>query len=64
MALAQLHNIPVRGYLSCVIDCPYDGPTDTTQVLEVARTLINMGCYEVSLGDTIGTGTPLKVAKL
>ena len=64
MALAQLHNIPVRGYLSCVIDCPYDGPTDANQVMDVARTLIDMGCYEVSLGDTIGTGTPIKVARL
>ena len=64
MALAQLHNIPVRGYLSCVIDCPYDGATDASQVMAVAKTLIDMGCYEVSLGDTIGTGTPLKVAKL
>ncbi|MDV5167596.1 hydroxymethylglutaryl-CoA lyase [Photobacterium rosenbergii] len=64
MALAQLHNIPVRGYLSCVIDCPYDGPTDANQVMDVARALIDMGCYEVSLGDTIGTGTPIKVARL
>lgn len=64
MALALLHNIPVRGYLSCVIDCPYDGPTEANQVMHVANTLIDMGCYQVSLGDTIGTGTPLKVANL
>ncbi|MGR5062781.1 hydroxymethylglutaryl-CoA lyase [Photobacterium sp. DNB22_13_2] len=64
MALALLHNIPVRGYLSCVIDCPYDGATDVNQVMHVAETLIDMGCYQVSLGDTIGTGTPLKVANL
>ncbi|MCQ1059636.1 hydroxymethylglutaryl-CoA lyase [Photobacterium sp. DNB23_23_1] len=64
MALALLHNIPVRGYLSCVIDCPYDGATDVNQVMHVAETLIDMGCYQVSFGDTIGTGTPLKVAHL
>lgn len=64
MALALLHNIPVRGYLSCVIDCPYDGPANADQVMQVAKTLIDMGCYEVSLGDTIGTGTPLKVANV
>lgn len=64
MALALLHNIPVRGYLSCVIDCPYDGPVNADQVMQVAKTLIDMGCYEVSLGDTIGTGTPLKVANV
>ncbi|PSU36079.1 hydroxymethylglutaryl-CoA lyase [Photobacterium lutimaris] len=64
MALALLHNIPVRGYLSCVIDCPYDGPTEANQVMHVTNTLIDMGCYQVSLGDTIGTGTPLKVANL
>lgn len=64
MALAQLHGIPVRGYLSCIIDCPYDGSTKENQVVQVAKALIDMGCYEVSLGDTIGTGTPLKVASL
>ncbi|WEM45702.1 hydroxymethylglutaryl-CoA lyase (plasmid) [Photobacterium sp. DA100] len=64
MALAQLHGIPVRGYLSCVIDCPYDGPTPANQVLQITEQLIGMGCYEVSLGDTIGTGTPFKVANL
>lgn len=61
MKQAAKHNIPVRGYLSCVIDCPYDGATAAKQVRNVATNLIDMGCYEVSLGDTIGTGTPNRV---
>ncbi|GHA33652.1 hydroxymethylglutaryl-CoA lyase [Photobacterium aphoticum] len=64
ISLARLHHIPVRGYLSCVIDCPYDGPTSPTQVATIAKQLYDMGCYEVSLGDTIGTGTPLKVGQM
>jgi hydroxymethylglutaryl-CoA lyase len=50
--------IPVRGYLSCVIACPYDGPTDPSQVGRRVEQLLQMGCHEVSLGDTIGVGTP------
>ncbi|ANQ19597.1 hydroxymethylglutaryl-CoA lyase [Vibrio natriegens] len=61
MEQAAKYNIPVRGYLSCVIDCPYDGATAPKQVRNVATNLIDMGCYEVSLGDTIGTGTPNRV---
>ncbi|WMN90057.1 hydroxymethylglutaryl-CoA lyase [Vibrio parahaemolyticus] len=61
MEQADKHGIPVRGYLSCVIDCPYDGATTPKQVMNVATNLIDMGCYEVSLGDTIGTGTPNRV---
>lgn len=61
MEQAAKHNIPVRGYLSCVIDCPYEGATAPKQVRDVATNLIDMGCYEVSLGDTIGTGTPNRV---
>ncbi|MFV8432980.1 hydroxymethylglutaryl-CoA lyase [Vibrio owensii] len=64
MELAAKHNIPVRGYLSCVADCPYDGPTKPEQVARVANLLMELGCYEVSLGDTIGTGTPIRVAKM
>ncbi len=56
--------IPVRGYVSCVTDCPYDGPTPPEAVARVARALIDMGCYEVSLGDTIGAGTPDTVARM
>ena len=50
--------IPVRGYVSCVVDCPYDGPTPPAQVARVAKALLDMGCYEISLGDTIGQATP------
>lgn len=57
-------DLPVRGYVSCVIDCPYDGPVDPAAVAEVADKLFAMGCYEISLGDTIGAGTPDKVAKM
>ncbi|AYO16853.1 hydroxymethylglutaryl-CoA lyase [Vibrio owensii] len=64
MELAAKHNIPVRGYLSCVADCPYDGPTKPEQVARVANLLMELGCYEVSLGDTIGTGTPIGIAKM
>jgi len=55
---AKEHNTPVRGYVSCVIACPYDGDIDPKQVAEVARRLYELGCYEISLGDTIGVGTP------
>jgi hydroxymethylglutaryl-CoA lyase len=55
---ARADKLPVRGYVSCVTDCPYDGPTPPRKVAEVAEALIAFGCYEVSLGDTIGAGTP------
>ncbi len=61
---AKSKNIPVRGYLSCVVDCPYDGPTHPDNVAKVARALLDLGCYEISLGDTVGTGTPVKVARM
>ncbi|WP_299013105.1 hydroxymethylglutaryl-CoA lyase [uncultured Photobacterium sp.] len=64
MFLAKQHNIPVRGYLSCVADCPYDGPTPPKQVADIAKALIDLGCYQISLGDTIGTGTPLRIATM
>ena len=57
-------DLPVRGYVSCVISCPYDGPVAPAAVAEVADRLFAMGCYEVSLGDTIGAGTPAKVAAM
>jgi hydroxymethylglutaryl-CoA lyase len=47
----------VRGYISCVTDCPFDGPTAPGKVAEVANLLLEMGCYEISLGDTLGSGT-------
>jgi len=55
---AQAANIRVRGYLSCVIACPYEGDVAPAKVAETAAALYDMGCYEVSLGDTIGVGTP------
>ncbi|WP_290691224.1 MULTISPECIES: hydroxymethylglutaryl-CoA lyase [unclassified Haematobacter] len=57
-AAAKADGIPVRGYISCVTDCPYDGPTPPAHVARVAAALRDMGCYEVSLGDTIGQGRP------
>ncbi|MBW4793447.1 hydroxymethylglutaryl-CoA lyase [Pseudomonas tolaasii] len=57
MAAAQQNGISVRGYVSCVLGCPYEGQISPEQVAAVARELYAMGCYEVSLGDTIGTGT-------
>lgn len=58
MAAAQLHDVKVRGYVSCVLGCPYEGRIAPEQVAAIANELIAMGCYEVSLGDTIGVGTP------
>ena len=58
MEAARLHGISVRGYVSCVLGCPYEGDIAPSQVAAVANALYAMGCYEVSLGDTIGTGTP------
>ncbi|TWC29158.1 hydroxymethylglutaryl-CoA lyase [Pseudomonas sp. SJZ079] len=57
MDAAKQHGIRVRGYVSCVLGCPYEGAVAPEQVASVARELFAMGCYEVSLGDTIGTGT-------
>ena len=61
---ARAAGVPVRGYVSCVTDCPYDGPTPPGDVARVAAALHDMGCYEISLGDTIGQGTPERVAKM
>jgi hydroxymethylglutaryl-CoA lyase len=65
MAAAKTKNIPVRGYVSCILGCPYEGPiteenaeSHFAKVKQVTQKLLEMGCYEVSLGDTIGTGTP------
>lgn len=57
---AKKYDIRVRGYVSCVLGCPYDGDVAPEKVAEVAAALYEMGCYEVSLGDTIGVGTPAK----
>lgn len=64
MAAAQKANIKVRGYVSCVLGCPYEGDISPEQVALVAKKLYEMGCYEISLGDTIGVGTPAKVNKM
>ncbi|EGQ8180280.1 TPA: hydroxymethylglutaryl-CoA lyase [Vibrio parahaemolyticus] len=64
MVKADKYHVPVRGYLSCVVDCPYDGATSPTQVANISQALIELGCYEVSLGDTIGTGTPNRVKEM
>lgn len=64
MERAKSAGIPVRGYISCVTDCPYDGPVDPMEVLGVARELLALGCYEVSLGDTIGAATPETITSL
>ena len=57
-------DIPVRGYVSCVVECPYDGPIAPADVAKVADKLFSMGCYEISLGDTIGAGTPDSIARM
>ncbi|PWC90356.1 hydroxymethylglutaryl-CoA lyase [Azospirillum sp. TSO5] len=60
MEQAKAAGVPVRGYVSCVLGCPYEGEIAPKAVADVAERLFAMGCYEVSLGDTIGTGTPTK----
>ncbi|EOX4460640.1 hydroxymethylglutaryl-CoA lyase [Vibrio alginolyticus] len=59
--LANQHNVPVRGYLSCTMVCPYEGVIKPEQTTKVANTLFDMGCYEISLGDTVGKATPNRV---
>jgi hydroxymethylglutaryl-CoA lyase len=63
-AAARAAGIKVRGYISCVLGCPYEGEIAPAKVAEVARALHDMGCYEISLGDTIGTGTPGKAQRM
>ncbi|WP_238364560.1 hydroxymethylglutaryl-CoA lyase [Mesobacterium pallidum] len=58
MAAARAAGLPVRGYVSCAVDCPYTGPVDPGAVRGVASALDRMGCYEISLADTIGRATP------
>ena len=64
MALAAKENVKVRGYVSCVLGCPYEGEIAPSAVARVSRQLSEMGCFELSLGDTIGTGTPVKTADM
>ena len=58
MEMAKTNNIKVRGYVSCVMGCPYQGEIDPITVSKVSNRLLDLGCYEISLGDTIGIGTP------
>jgi hydroxymethylglutaryl-CoA lyase len=64
IARARSDGIKVRGYISCVLGCPYDGEVKPQAVVGVAKILWELGCYEVSLGDTIGVGTPRKAREL
>ena len=61
---AKAHNIPVRGYVSCVVGCPYEGAIDPLKVADVSKKLFELGCYQISLGDTIGVGTPLSITTM
>jgi hydroxymethylglutaryl-CoA lyase len=63
-ARAKADGIKVRGYVSCVLGCPFDGEVKPAAVAKVARQLSDLGCYEISLGDTIGVGTPAKAREL
>ena len=64
LTAARHADVPVRGYVSCVIECPYDGAVAPEAVAKVAADLFAAGCYEVSLGDTLGHGTPDTVARM
>ena len=64
MSLAKAENIKVRGYISCVLGCPYEGSISPEQVTNVAQKLIDLGVNEISLGDTIGVGTPGQTQKV
>ncbi|AYF34864.1 hydroxymethylglutaryl-CoA lyase [Vreelandella alkaliphila] len=64
LARANEAGVRVRGYVSCVLGCPYEGDISPQKVAEVASALYEMGCYEISLGDTIGVGTPLAAKRM
>ncbi len=64
LSAASALEIPVRGYVSCVVGCPYEGDIAPEQAASVAKSLFDMGCYEVSLGDTIGVGNPASIQRL
>lgn len=61
---AHRQGLKVRGYVSCVMGCPYEGAIEVNTVVNIARQLIDLGCYEISLGDTIGTGSPLMTQRI
>lgn len=58
---ARAKGLGVRGYVSVIVSCPYSGRVDPRRVRDISRELLQMGCYEVSLGDTTGTGTPASI---
>lgn len=64
MELAKQDGIPVRGYVSCIVECPYDGAVDPASVASTTARLIALGCYEVSLGDTIGRAKPDEITRM
>lgn len=64
MKIAAVHKLPVRGYVSCVTHCPYEGAIAAKDVVKVSEELMKMGCYQISLGDTIGKGKPKDFEKL
>jgi hydroxymethylglutaryl-CoA lyase len=64
LARAKADGINVRGYVSCALGCPFDGEIKPKAVADLAKTLRDLGCYEISLGDTIGVGTPLKAKEM
>ena len=64
LARAKADGVPVRGYISCVLGCPFDGEIKPKAVADLAVTLWDLGCYEISLGDTIGVGTPAKAKEM
>lgn len=61
---AKENNLPVRGYLSCIFSCPYEGDISEEKVIKYANELYSLGCYEIALGDTTGLGTPTKIHSL
>ena len=61
---AKIKNIPVRGYISCVLGCPYQGNVAVENVVNLAAKMTEMGCYQISLGDTIGAGTPVQAKRM
>ena len=64
MDRAKAEGVGVRGYVSCVTDCPYEGPVAQCAVAQVAEALHRMGCTQISLGDTIGAGTPETIGRM
>ncbi|MBP1092930.1 hydroxymethylglutaryl-CoA lyase [Bradyrhizobium diazoefficiens] len=64
LARAKTDGVKVRGYISCVLGCPFDGEIKPKAVADLAKTLWDLGCYEISLGDTIGVGTPAKAKEM